>query len=125
MRLKNPITKTIINKALVDREQMPTDAVRHWERFKLINADGTENSEGRVERSIQTNFFIKDERGNDLEFRDRFLVAKIQVDVILGINWLKRYNPRINWMKGEVEFDEENKKDYWQDVSEEPRELGV
>ena len=136
MRLKNPITKTvktitalidcgsmitIINKALVDRKQMPTDAVRHWERFKLINADGTENSEGRVERSIQTNFFIKDEQGNDLEFRDRFLVAKIQVDVILGIDWLQRYNPRINWMKGEVEFDEENEKDYWQDVSEEPR----
>jgi hypothetical protein len=65
--------------------------------FRLINADGTLNKE-KVKETILIHYYIKNLKTGERVFQQmQFYVAKIHDDMILGMNWLKAFNPQINW----------------------------
>ena len=110
---------TILNQRTVDENEYPTERVRSWERYRIRNADGSHNKAGRIEDAATLEFTIPDERGNEMRFKERFLVTDIgDIDVILGIDWLKKWNPKIDWTGGRIWMDEEEADGYWQDAKE-------
>jgi hypothetical protein len=70
------------------------------ELVKAYNVDGTENKRGTINAYINLKF-----KPGDRKFNERFYVTGLgKQRVILGFSWLHKYNPIINWKKGEITF---------------------
>ena len=62
------------------------------------NIDGTPNQEGKITTYARLNFFI-----GEREYTERFLVTDLgDTPLILGLPWLQKNNPTINWAAGTV-----------------------
>jgi hypothetical protein len=67
---------------------------------KAYNVDGTENKQGTINACINLEFSLGEQ-----EFKERFYVTGLRKQrIILGFPWLHKYNPIIDWKKGEVTF---------------------
>jgi len=67
-------------------------------KIQIFNADGTENNSGTIENCI----WLKIQMGKK-KISTRFLVTELEKDkMILGLPWLKQYNPKIDWNTGKV-----------------------
>ncbi|KAG9218573.1 hypothetical protein CCMSSC00406_0001313 [Pleurotus cornucopiae] len=64
----------------------------------IRNADGTSNNAGRVTEKVEIRMLF---RGH-LEVMVFYVTNLGNVDVILGLTWLKKHNPEIDWKTGEV-----------------------
>ena len=70
--------------------------------IKAYNVDGTENIGGRIKYYTWVTISLGDHR-----VPTRFLVTNLQKNhLILGLSWLKKYNPRIDWEKGTLDIKE-------------------
>jgi len=70
-------------------------------KIQIFNADGTENNSGTIEHCI----WLKIQIGKK-KISTRFLVTELGKDkMILGLSWLKQYNPKIDWNTGKVDID--------------------
>jgi len=70
-------------------------------KIQIFNADGTENNSGTIESCI----WLKIQMGKK-KISIRFLVTELGKDkMILGLPWLKQYNPKIDWNTGKVDID--------------------
>ena len=57
------------------------------------NVDGTINKKGTIKSYIKLEFKI-----NSRKFREQFYVTGLgKQKIILGLTWLQKYNPLINW----------------------------
>lgn len=66
----------------------------------MRNFDGTENAGGKAHHGLHSRIVI-----GDHEEKFFFLVVKSPHNqVILGIDWLSKHNPDIDWVKGTVTF---------------------
>jgi hypothetical protein len=73
---------------------------------KAYNVDGTENKWGTINAYVNLEFTL-----GEWEFKERFYVTGLgKQKIILGFPWLHKYNPIINWKKGEITF-----KPFWID----------
>jgi site-specific DNA-cytosine methylase len=62
--------------------------------------DGTENKQGTINAYVNLEFKLGDQK-----FNERFYVTGLgKKRIILGFPWLHKYNPIINWKKGEITF---------------------
>ena len=94
-------TALFIDRKFVTDNWIPTFPLK--KSIKVRNIDGTENTAGRIERCARMKMEIE---GYD-EWTD-FLVTDIGSEsVILGLPWLKRLNPRIDWKRGKLHIPEE------------------
>jgi hypothetical protein len=67
---------------------------------KAYNVDGTENKRGTINAYINLVFSL-----GERKFKERFYVTGLgKQRIILGFPWLHKYNPIIDWKKGEVTF---------------------
>ena len=67
---------------------------------KAYNMDGTENKKGTIKNYVDLQFSI-----NGKEFQERFYVTGLgKQKVILGLPWLRRHNPEINWQTGKLKW---------------------
>ena len=83
-----------INRSTVHKYKIP--AKRLQKPIQLSNADGTKNIDGTVKTYVESNLGIGTEK-------ETLLVTSLgKEDVILGMPWLKKHNPRIDWEKGEL-----------------------
>ena len=65
----------------------------------VYNVDGTKNNEGTIKHCV----WLKIQIGH-VKINMRFLVTGLEQDrMILGLLWLKQYNPKINWKKGTMD----------------------
>ena len=64
----------------------------------IRNADGTANNAGRVTEKVETRMRYK----GHVEVMIFYVTNLGNVDVILGLTWLKKHNPEIGWKTGEV-----------------------
>ncbi|KAG9227893.1 hypothetical protein CCMSSC00406_0009150 [Pleurotus cornucopiae] len=64
----------------------------------IRNADGMSNNAGRVTEKVEIRMMF---RGH-LEVMVLYVTNLGNVDVILGLTWLKKHNPEIDWKMGEV-----------------------
>jgi hypothetical protein len=71
------------------------------EPVKAYNVDGTENKRGTINTYINLEFSL-----GERKFKERFYVTGLgKQRIILGFPWLHKYNPIIDWKKGEVTFE--------------------
>jgi Retroviral aspartyl protease len=67
---------------------------------KAYNVDGTENKRGTINAYVNLEFKL-----GDRKFNERFYVTGLgKQRIILGFPWLHKYNPIIDWKKGEITF---------------------
>jgi hypothetical protein len=70
------------------------------EPVKAYNVDGTENKQGTINAYVNLEFSLGKQK-----FKERFYVTGLEKQrIILGFPWLHKYNPIIDWKKGEVTF---------------------
>jgi hypothetical protein len=70
------------------------------ELVKAYNMDGTENKRGTINAYINLEFSLGKQK-----FKEWFYVTRLgKQKIILGFPWLHKYNPIINWKKGEITF---------------------
>jgi Reverse transcriptase (RNA-dependent DNA polymerase) len=62
--------------------------------------DRTENKRGAINAYVNLEFSL-----GERKFKERFYVTVLRKQrIILGFPWLHKYNPIINWKKGEITF---------------------
>ena len=67
---------------------------------KAYNVDGMENKKGMIKNYIDLQFSL-----NGKEFQERFYVTGLgKQKVILGLPWLRKHNPEINWQTGTLKW---------------------
>jgi hypothetical protein len=70
------------------------------EPVKAYNVDGTENKQEMINAYVNLEFSLGKQK-----FKEWFYVTGLgKQKIILGFPWLHKYNPIINWKKGEVSF---------------------
>jgi hypothetical protein len=70
------------------------------EPVKAYNVDGMENKQGTINAYINLEFTL-----GEWKFKEWFYVMGLgKQRIILGFPWLHKYNPIINWKKGEITF---------------------
>jgi hypothetical protein len=67
---------------------------------KAYNVDRTEKKRGMINAYVNLEFSIGEQK-----FKEQFYVTGLgKQRIILGFPWLHKYNPIIDWKKGEVTF---------------------
>ena len=64
------------------------------------NMDGSFNKEGLIEHMVEVNIYYQGHR----ERTKIDIIGGQKWSVILGMPWLARHNPKINWKTGEVKM---------------------
>jgi len=91
-------TGSLINRDFVCSKGMNTRTLSH--NIPVFNVDGSSNKAGQISEVVDVVLRYK-------THSKRMLLAVSRLgkqNLILGYNWLKNHNPKINWEKGEVEM---------------------
>jgi hypothetical protein len=75
--------------------------INHLDKLvRAYNVDGTENKKGTINAYVNLEFSL-----GERKFKEQFYVTGLgKQRIILGFPWLHKYNPIIDWKKGEVTF---------------------
>ena len=68
--------------------------------IQVRNVDGSLNREGPIENTVEVNIYYQGHR----ERTEIDVIGGQKWSVILGMLWLARYNPEIDWRTGEVKM---------------------
>jgi len=68
--------------------------------MQVRNVDGSFNREGPIENTVEVNIYYK----GHMERTEIDVIGGQKWVVILGILWIARHNPEINWRTGEVKM---------------------
>ena len=91
-------TALFLNRRFVKQFDITTHPLEN--AISLYNIDGTKNKAGGITHFARLQLTV----GSHTE-KAEFLVTDLgPEDVILGLPWLKRVNPTVNWEKGEMEL---------------------
>jgi len=91
-------TGSLINRDFVCLKEMNTRTLLH--NIPIFNVDGSPNEAGQISEVMDIVLWYK-------THSERVLLAISGLgkqSLILGYDWLKDHNPKINWEKGEVEM---------------------
>jgi len=96
--LDSGATGSFINRDFVRSKGMNTQTLLH--NILVFNIDGSPNEAGQISKVVDVVLRYK-------THSERMLLAVSRLgkqSLILGYNWLKDHNPKIDWEKGEVEI---------------------
>ena len=68
--------------------------------MQVRNVDGSFNREGPIENTVEVNIYYK----GHIERTEINVIGGQKWSVILGMPWLARHNPEIDWRTGEVKM---------------------
>ncbi|ESK94492.1 hypothetical protein Moror_8150 [Moniliophthora roreri MCA 2997] len=69
-------------------------------RIKVFNVDGTANKMAWIMQSVTAQYTIGTKK-----MTDTFLISELgKEEVILGLPWLRKYNPEVDWITGRTTF---------------------
>jgi len=91
-------TRSLINRDFVRSKGMNTQTLSH--NIPVFNVDGFPNEAGQISEVVDVVLHYK-------THSKRMLLAISRLrkqNLILGYDWLKDHNPKIDWEKGEVEM---------------------
>ncbi|OCH84163.1 hypothetical protein OBBRIDRAFT_703583, partial [Obba rivulosa] len=92
------VQTNLIHPDIVKKYALPT--VRLPSPIRARNVDGTLNQQGSISHRVEVIYRLK-----DLEIPTNFYVTGIgNEDLILGLPWLKRMNPKIDWETSSFTF---------------------
>jgi hypothetical protein len=85
----------------IDQNYAKNSDINYLDKLvKAYNMDGMENKQGTINAYVNLKFSL-----GERKFKERFYVTGLgKQRIILGFPWLQKYNPIINWKKGEVTF---------------------
>jgi len=89
--------------SFIDRDFVQSKGINTWTlscNIPVFNVDGSPNKAGQISKVVDVLLRYK-------THSERMLLAVSGLgkqSLILGYNWLKDHNPKINWEKGEVEM---------------------
>jgi len=96
--LDSGATGSLINRDFVRSKGINTRTLSH--NILVFNVDGSSNEAGQISEVVDVVLCYK-------THSERMLLAISGLgkqSLILGYDWLKNYNPKIDWEKGEVEM---------------------
>jgi len=96
--LDSEATGSLINRNFVRSKGMNTQTLSH--NIPVFNVDGSSNEAGQISEVVDVVLRYK-------THSERMLLAVSRLgkqSLILGYDWLKDHNPKIDWEKGEVEM---------------------
>jgi len=96
--LDSGATGSLINRDFVRSKGINTRTLSH--NILVFNVDGSSNEAGQISKVVDVVLCYK-------THSERMLLAISGLgkqSLILGYDWLKNYNPKIDWEKGEVEM---------------------
>jgi len=96
--LDSRATGSLINRDFVCSKGMNTRTLSH--NILVFNVDGSPNEAGQISKVVDIVLCYK-------THSERILLAVSGLgkqSLILGYDWLKDHNPKIDWEKGEVEI---------------------
>jgi len=91
-------TRSLIDRDFVRSKGMNTRTLSH--NIPIFNVNGSPNEIGQISKVVDVVLRYK-------TYSERMLLAVSRLgkqSLILGYDWLKDHNPRIDWEKGEVEM---------------------
>jgi len=91
-------TRSLIDRDFVRSKGMNTRTLSH--NIPIFNVDGSPNEAGQISEVVDIVLCYK-------THSERMLLAVSRLgkqSLILGYDWLKNHNPKIDWEKGEVEM---------------------
>ena len=91
-------TRSLIDRDFVRSKGMNTQTLSH--NIPVFNVDGFSNEAGQISEVVDVVLRYK-------TYSERMLLAVSRLakqNLILGYDWLKDHNPKIDWEKGEVEM---------------------
>jgi len=89
--------------SFIDRDFVHSKGINTWtlsHNIPVFNVDGSPNKAGQISEVVDIVFCYK-------THSERIFLAVSRLgkqSLILGYDWLKDHNPRIDWEKGEVEM---------------------
>ena len=87
-----------INRKFVEENKIRTRKLRT--PIVLLNIDGSRNADGYLSEIAVLDLVVGSHREKAV-----FAVTQLGEDVILGIDWLRRHNPSIDWTEGTLALD--------------------
>ena len=91
-------TGLFLSQSFVDKHNVYTHPLRH--PIELFNIDGSNNSAGYITHRARLRLVV-----SGREEWTEFLVTNIgSEDVILGLPWLRKVNPNIDWLIGRLQY---------------------
>jgi len=96
--LDSRATGSFIDRDFVCSKEINTRTLSH--NILVFNVDGFPNEAGQISEVVDVLFHYK-------TYSERMLLAVSGLgkqSLILGYNWLKDHNPKVDWEKGEVEM---------------------
>lgn len=91
-------TALFINKKFIEKNSILKRPLKN--QIKVNNIDGTSNKAGYITHYAQLTLSV-----STYEEDTEFLITDLGPEsLILGLLWLKKVNPRIDWVMGELEL---------------------
>ena len=91
-------TATFISKRVVESNNLVTEQLAN--PFDVINVDGTPNRNGQITHTLRASLQIGSHMSNQ-----NILITDIgRKDMIIGMTFLRRHNPEIDWAAGKWRF---------------------
>jgi hypothetical protein len=92
-------TGCAIDRDFVNKHKINQEKLQH--KLKVLNADGTENSSGRITHHTEVMMCMGKTHLEEMDFS----ITKLDDhDIFLGFDWLMEHNPEINWKAGGIRF---------------------
>lgn len=92
-------THTCISKKIVEQENLPTTKMER--PMDALNADGTQNKQGRITDYVQMEIEIE---GHKEQIQAPVVQLEDRADMFMGHDWLIKHNPEVDWHKGTIKF---------------------
>ena len=92
-------TGLFLHQKFIDRHKIFTRALPH--PITLYNIDGTPNLAGKITHSARLLSTID---GNPPQLLEYLVTNLGTEDIILGLPWLRKVNPRVDWEKGQLQI---------------------
>jgi hypothetical protein len=89
-------TQSAINQSYIKEHNIPTTLIPF--PLRVYNADGTQNKNGTIKRSVKMTVDLDGHRS----VQEFFVTDLAKDEIFLGYDWLNRHNPKIDWTEGMV-----------------------
>lgn len=92
-------TRSCVNKKFVEKHGLPIRSLSI--KMPVYNADGTLNAGGSIEGFVDIRMVI----GDHAEKIELAITDLGNIDIFLGLDWLRFHNPSVDWTESTIVFD--------------------